>query len=123
VPRPSRSPGRRIPTLLATLALVASAATAVAAAPPTKAAGAAALPTGWATVVNAGNGKCVDARAAGTANGTVVQQYACNGSQAQPWQAVAESAGTRHFVNRHVINDRGGPSNSATNVANLVSHP
>ncbi len=24
---------------------------------------------------------------------------------------------------RHVINDRGGPSNSATNVANLVSHP
>lgn len=24
---------------------------------------------------------------------------------------------------RHVINDRGGPSNSASNVANLVSHP
>ncbi|NUS12027.1 MAG: coagulation factor 5/8 type domain-containing protein, partial [Streptomyces sp.] len=24
---------------------------------------------------------------------------------------------------RHVINDRGGPSNSTTNVANLVSYP
>ncbi|BCL18413.1 hypothetical protein GCM10017668_02560 [Streptomyces tuirus] len=24
---------------------------------------------------------------------------------------------------RHVINDRGGPSNSSTNVANLVSYP
>ncbi|MFG2348055.1 RICIN domain-containing protein [Streptomyces phaeochromogenes] len=147
--RSKRSPGRRIPTFLATLALVASAATAVAAAPPTKADRAAALPTGWATVVNAGSGKCVDARAAGTANGTAVQQYACNSSQAQQWQlrdtsdgrvrvdsrgdatktwdvadvsaadgaavhlwtyggganqqwqAVAESAGTYHFVNRH----------------------
>jgi hypothetical protein len=24
---------------------------------------------------------------------------------------------------RHIINDRGGPSNSSTNVANLVSYP
>lgn len=147
--RSKRSPGRRIPTLLTALALVASAATAVAAAPPTKADRAAALPTGWATVVNAGSGKCVDARAAATADGTAVQQYACNSSQAQQWQlrdtsdgrvrvdsrgdatktwdvadvsaadgatvqlwtyggganqqwqAVAESAGTYHFVNRH----------------------
>ncbi|WP_189780178.1 RICIN domain-containing protein, partial [Streptomyces tauricus] len=58
------------------------------AAPPAPRAGqlAAALPTGWATVVNAGSGKCVDARAAGTADGTAVQQYACNSSQAQQWQ-------------------------------------
>ncbi len=84
----SRSPGRRIPTLLCALALVASAGSAVAAAPPAPRAGqaAAALPTSWATVVNAGNGKCVDARAAGTADGTAVQQYACNSSQAQQWQ-------------------------------------
>ncbi|MGW0572026.1 RICIN domain-containing protein [Streptomyces tauricus] len=84
----SRSPGRRIPTLLCALALVASAGSAVAAAPPAPRAGqtAAALPTGWATVVNAGSGKCVDARAAGTADGTAVQQYACNSSQAQQWQ-------------------------------------
>ncbi|MET9566766.1 RICIN domain-containing protein [Streptomyces tauricus] len=67
---------------------MASAGSAVAAAPPAPRAGqaAAALPTGWATVVNAGNGKCVDARAAGTADGTAVQQYACNSSQAQQWQ-------------------------------------
>ncbi|WP_408058369.1 RICIN domain-containing protein [Streptomyces tauricus] len=74
--------------MLCALALVASAGSAVAAAPPAPRAGqaAAALPTGWATVVNAGSGKCVDARAAGTADGTAVQQYACNSSQAQQWQ-------------------------------------
>ncbi|MFE2584647.1 RICIN domain-containing protein [Streptomyces sp. NPDC059378] len=56
-------------------------------------AAAAALPTGWATVVNAGSGKCVDARAAGTADGTVVQQYTCNSSQAQQWRLTATSGG------------------------------
>jgi hypothetical protein len=40
----------------------------------------------WYTVVNAANGKCVDARAAGTANGTAIQQYACNGTTAQQFQ-------------------------------------
>ncbi|MDN3351595.1 RICIN domain-containing protein [Actinomadura sp. DC4] len=40
----------------------------------------------WYTLVNAGNGKCVDARAAGTASGTVIQQYACNGTTAQQFQ-------------------------------------
>jgi hypothetical protein len=40
----------------------------------------------WFTVVNAGNGKCVDARAAGTANGTAIQQYTCNGTTAQQFQ-------------------------------------
>jgi beta-glucanase (GH16 family) len=30
-------------------------------------------------------GKCVDVRAAGTANGTVVQLYTCNGTAAQQW--------------------------------------
>ncbi|MFI6277853.1 hypothetical protein [Streptomyces sp. NPDC050988] len=49
MPRSTRSPGRRIPTPLTALAPVASAASAVAAAPPTKATQAAALPTGWAT--------------------------------------------------------------------------
>ncbi|MCZ4512831.1 RICIN domain-containing protein [Streptomyces sp. ActVer] len=115
--RSTRPPGRRIPTLISALALVASAATAMAAAPPTKAAGAAALPTGWATVVNAGSGKCVDARAAGTADGTAVQQYACNSSRAQQWQLRDTSDG------RVRVDSRGGPSNSTTNVANLVSHP
>ncbi|MGW1065266.1 RICIN domain-containing protein [Streptomyces aureus] len=64
------------------------------------AAGAAAIPAGWATVVNAGSGKCVDARAAGTADGTVVQQYACNGSQAQQWRFAATSGGYSQVGNR-----------------------
>ncbi|WP_394843836.1 RICIN domain-containing protein [Pendulispora brunnea] len=45
------------------------------------------------TVTNVNNGKCVDARSAGTANGTAVQQYACNGTTAQTWQFTATSGG------------------------------
>jgi hypothetical protein len=43
-------------------------------------------PTAWYTVVNQGNGKCVDSRAASTANGTAIQQYTCNSSGAQQFQ-------------------------------------
>ena len=39
-------------------------------------------PTSWYAVVNKNSGKCVDARAAGTTNGTAIQQYACNGTNA-----------------------------------------
>jgi chitinase len=46
-------------------------------------------------VVNKNSGKCVDAAAAGTANGTVVQQYTCNGSNAQVW--VFTSAGSGYY--------------------------
>ncbi|MFE6485948.1 RICIN domain-containing protein, partial [Streptomyces sp. NPDC057757] len=53
----------------------------------------AALPTGMATVVNAGSGKCLDARSAATANGTAVQQYTCNGSTAQQWSLTTTSDG------------------------------
>jgi hypothetical protein len=60
---------------------------------PTATAAAAALPTGYTTVVNKGSGKCVDARSAATADGTAVQQYTCNGSTAQNWQLVATSGG------------------------------
>src|SRR5579859_4170822 len=43
--------------------------------------------TTWYTVVNAGNGLCVDDSAGGTANGTSVQQWACvSGSTNQQWQ-------------------------------------
>src|SRR5262245_14460451 len=44
-------------------------------------------------VINKNNSKCVDARAAGTANGTAVQQYACNGTTAQQWQLQLTSGG------------------------------
>jgi hypothetical protein len=42
--------------------------------------------TAWYAVRNDGNGTCVDARAAATANGTAIQQYACNGTTAQQFQ-------------------------------------
>ncbi|MBV1855955.1 RICIN domain-containing protein [Catellatospora sp. NEAU-YM18] len=45
------------------------------------------------TVVSKNSGKCVDARAAASANGTAVQQYTCNSSTAQQWQMVATSGG------------------------------
>nr|WP_103887801.1 RICIN domain-containing protein [Actinacidiphila yanglinensis] len=54
---------------------------------------AAALPTAPVTVTDVGSGKCVDARAAATANGTAVQQYACNGTAAQTWQFTATDSG------------------------------
>ncbi|MFB7756220.1 RICIN domain-containing protein, partial [Streptomyces sp. NPDC056121] len=54
---------------------------------------AAAIPTGYTTVINKGSGKCVDTRAAASTNGTVVQQYSCNGSTAQNWQLAATSGG------------------------------
>ena len=42
--------------------------------------------TAWYSVRNGGNGTCVDARSAATANGTAIQQYACNGTLAQQFQ-------------------------------------
>ncbi|MET7700757.1 RICIN domain-containing protein [Streptomyces sp. NPDC005485] len=81
---------------------MATAVTGVASAAPAPAVttAAEALPTGWATVVNAKSGKCVDARSAGTADGTVVQQYACNTSQAQQWQFKDTSGGYAQVANR-----------------------
>ncbi|MFD1051174.1 RICIN domain-containing protein, partial [Kibdelosporangium lantanae] len=40
----------------------------------------------WYTVSANNSGKCVDARSAGTTNGTAVQQYACNSTGSQQWQ-------------------------------------
>jgi hypothetical protein len=52
-----------------------------------------AVTTAWTTVVNKTSGKCVDARAAASANATAVQQYTCNGTVAQNWQFVVTSGG------------------------------
>ncbi|MEE1664499.1 RICIN domain-containing protein [Streptomyces sp. WAC07094] len=68
---------------------------------PRASAAAAALPTSWATVVNSGSGKCLDARAAGTANGTAVQQYSCNNSTAQQWSFTSTSDGYLRINNRN----------------------
>ncbi|MFC8241887.1 RICIN domain-containing protein [Streptomyces chartreusis] len=62
---------------------------------------AAALPADYATVMNAASGRCLDARAAATANGTVVQQYACNGSTAQNWSFTPTSDGYVRINNRN----------------------
>ncbi|MFD9033234.1 RICIN domain-containing protein [Streptomyces sp. NPDC059567] len=61
----------------------------------------AAPPTGWVTVVNSGSGKCLDARAAATANGTAVQQYACNGTTAQQWTITPTADGHVRIGNRN----------------------
>jgi trehalose utilization protein/ricin-type beta-trefoil lectin protein len=58
-------------------------------------------PTAWYQASNKGNGKCVDARAAGVANGTVIQQYSCNGTQAQQFQFQPTSGGFTRVNNRN----------------------
>jgi hypothetical protein len=42
--------------------------------------------------ITGNGGKCVDVRAAGTANGTPVQLYDCNGTNAQQWTAGGDGA-------------------------------
>ncbi|GAA1596399.1 RICIN domain-containing protein [Kribbella sancticallisti] len=59
------------------------------------------VPTTWYSVANKGTNKCVDARAAGTANGTVIQQYSCNSSQAQQFQFQPTSDGFTRVNNRN----------------------
>ncbi|MEW2522843.1 RICIN domain-containing protein [Actinacidiphila alni] len=48
------------------------------------------------TVVGQGSGRCLDVDAAGTADGTAVQLYDCNGTVAQKWQRTGNT-----FVNPH----------------------
>ncbi|KMS88856.1 MULTISPECIES: RICIN domain-containing protein [Streptomyces] len=87
------------------LAALSLAATLLAAAPaPAATAGAAVLPTGFATVVNAASGRCLDAKAAATANGTAVQQYACNGTTAQQWSFTDAGGGYVRINNRNDTN-------------------
>ena len=82
---------RRVMTLLvAASALVTGYLTAAA-----PVAQAAITPDGWYTVSALSSGKCVDARSGGTANGTVVQQFACNQSASQQWQF--QSTGDGYF--------------------------
>ncbi len=56
--------------------------------------------TAWYTLRNVGNGTCVDARAAGTANGTVVQQYTCNSTTAQQFQFRSTDSGYTRLAAR-----------------------
>jgi len=92
VSRRRRRRSRPAALVLALLTMAASYVTAVALAP---AASAAVTPGTWYTVVSKNSGKCVDARAAASANGTVVQQYACNGTASQQW--LFEATGNGYF--------------------------
>ncbi|RSM36299.1 1,4-beta-xylanase [Amycolatopsis balhimycina DSM 5908] len=57
-------------------------------------------PAAWYAVTNKASGKCVDARAAGSANGTVIQQYTCNGTAAQQYQFAPAGGGYDRITNR-----------------------
>ncbi|MEU6591452.1 RICIN domain-containing protein [Streptomyces sp. NPDC046881] len=92
---------RPLPAAGSLAALSLAAALLTAAPAPAAAAGAAALPTGFATVMNAASGRCLDARAAGTADGTVVQQYACNGTTAQQWSLTDAGDGYVRIATRN----------------------
>jgi hypothetical protein len=60
--------------------------------------------TAWYSLVNRNSAKCVDARAAATANGTAIQQYTCNNSNAQQFQFGNASAGYYKIGNRSAVN-------------------
>ncbi|WP_030743463.1 RICIN domain-containing protein [Streptomyces sp. NRRL S-31] len=85
-------------------ALLSAAPAPAAPAAPAAPVGTAALPAGLSTVMNAASGRCLDAKAAATANGTVVQQYTCNTSGAQRWSFTATGDG---YVRIGNANDTG----------------
>lgn len=67
----------------------------------------------WYNVVNQNSGACVDAAGFGTANGTVVQQWACGNQQSnQEWQFQPTDSGFYKVVSR-------GASTEAWNAANF----
>ncbi|WP_254549974.1 ThuA domain-containing protein [Catellatospora tritici] len=53
-------------------------------------------PTAWYSAVNKTSGKCVDARGAASANGTAIQQYTCNNTNAQSFRFTPSSGGYAH---------------------------
>ncbi|MCU7722272.1 ThuA domain-containing protein [Actinoplanes sp. KI2] len=57
--------------------------------------------TDWHALVSKSSGKCVDAKAAATANGTTIQQYTCNGTTAQQFQQVATTGAYVRVNNRN----------------------
>src|SRR5579871_1393020 len=58
-----------------------------------------------ATVYNYGTlahpGSCLDALAAGTADGTQLQEYECNGTGAQAYAVLDQGDGTVNLLNTH----------------------
>jgi Glycosyl hydrolase family 12/Ricin-type beta-trefoil lectin domain len=82
-------------------------------------------PAGAGTIVNKNSGKCVDAAAAGTANGTVVQQFTCNGTNAQRWSRIATDSGYFRIGNSNSTNqviNIAGPSTADGALASLQTY-
>ncbi|SMC62439.1 Ricin-type beta-trefoil lectin domain-containing protein [Kibdelosporangium aridum] len=86
---------------MAVVSLVAAYLTVITVVAPREA-NAAIDPAQWYTVTSVNSGKCVDARAAGTANGTAVQQYACNSTGSQQWQFQPTSDGYYRVNSRNL---------------------
>jgi hypothetical protein len=77
-----------------------SRATATATARPTPTSGGIST-TAWYSFPNKTSAKCIDARGSATANGTAVQQYTCNNSNAQQFQFQATDSGYYRLNNRN----------------------
>ena len=77
------------------------------------------LPNGTYTIVAANSGKCVDVTAAGTASGTNVQQYSCNGTNAQVWTVTNTGSGWYGLVNPHANKSMDVSGNSTADGANV----
>jgi beta-glucanase (GH16 family) len=80
---------------------------------------------GAGTIVNKNSGKCVDAAGASTANDTHVQQYACNGSNAQKWTRTATDSGYVRIGtnnNTNQVIDIAGPSTADGALAHLWAY-
>jgi type 1 glutamine amidotransferase len=58
-------------------------------------------PSAWYSVANKGSAKCIDARSAASANGTVIQQFTCNSSTAQQFQFQPTSGSFTRVNNRN----------------------
>ena len=56
---------------------------------------------GYYTIVSLHSGKAMEAAAAGTTDGTNVQQYELNGTDAQLWQLIPNDDGTYYIVNKN----------------------
>ena len=70
----------------------------------------------WYEVVNANSGLCLSAAAAGTANGTAVQQLACTAATSQLWQFVATSVSGYY----EVLNDNAQTEGESWNITGGV---
>ena len=63
---------------------------------------------GWMVLKNVGTGLCMDVAGGRTFNGTNVQSYACNGSNAQRWYYEKSTGFLRSGVNWNSCLDNGG---------------